>query len=252
MTPTEHHHSTRCWWNWTQARWECHSASDRETAPERPLTDVRDMIVVHTALLREFRLAPAAVEKVPPGDLRRARIVDEHIGFVCDLLHHHHTGEDELLWPKLRDRVPDAAQSVLDAVESQHGAIEGALDDVTAARSAWVATPGTSTGGTLSAALRRLHSLLTEHLDLEERAVLPLAASHVTTPEWRELGEVAVAAMPKAKAPLTFGMFAYEGDPAVLKDMLSVAPPVPRMLLPHLAPRVYGRRAKLVHGTRTP
>ncbi len=52
--------------------------------------------------------------------------------------------------------------------------------------------------------------------------------------------------------PLAFGMFAYERDPAVLRDMLRTAPALPRFLLPRIAPRVFTRRAVQVHGTPRP
>ena len=58
--------------------------------------------------------------------------------------------------------------------------------------------------------------------------------------------------MPKPVLVLAFGMFAYEGDPDVLRAMLSSAPAVPRFVVPRIAPRVYARRARGVHGTRTP
>lgn len=216
------------------------------------LIDVRDMIVVHTALMREVRLAPRAVERVPPGDGKRAALVDNHIGFVCNLLHHHHAGEDELLWPKLRARVDGNAASLIDEVEAQHQELDIVLQRVDTARRDWTAEPDVERRTSLVAHLTTLHVLLSEHLDLEERTMLPLAASVLTEAEWHAIGEAGVAVMPKAVLPLAFGMFAYEGDPAVLRDMLRTAPLVPRLVLPRISPRVYARRALRVHGTARP
>ena len=254
MIPETNHtdHTTRCWWNPEEAHWVCPTGREESSSVEPDsLVDVRDMIVVHTALLREFRLAPAAVERVAAGGVRSAA-VDRHLGFVCDLLHHHHRGEDELLWPLLRERVPVAARKLLDEVESQHVAIDSVLQTVTAARSEWVANPNVDSQGSLVAALEGLYTLLKDHLDLEESAVLPLAASVLTDAEWRRIGDAAAAALPKAALVLAFGMFAYEGDPVVLRDMLHSAPAVPRFFVPRIAPHVYGRRARRVHGTKTP
>ncbi len=218
---------------------------------DAPLVDVRDMIVVHTALLREFRLAPSAVTRVEAGAVRRAAVVDRHLGFVCDLLHHHHAGEDALLWPKVRERVLAATQ-IIDDIETQHARISTAMESVTTARAHWVQDPDTENRAALAAALRSLYDQLKEHLDLEERAVLPLAAVALTDAEWHAVGEAAVASTPKAALPLVFGMFAYEGDPAVLRGMLMAAPALPRLLLPRIAPRVFARRATQVHGTARP
>jgi hemerythrin-like domain-containing protein len=255
MSPADlvHDHTDRCWWNPDQASWVCPDGqhSDAE-APDRPLVDVRDMLVVHTAMLREFRLAPAAVAHVPLDARRRVAAVDRHLGFLCDLLHHHHAGEDALLWPPLRDRLPTAARSPIDVVEAQHDAIDRSLRDVTSARREWTRRRDTESRDALVHDLQTLHGLLAEHLDAEERLLLPLAAAFLTDAEWHAIGEAAVAAMPKSTLPLAFGMFAYEADPEVLREMLATAPPVPRALLPRIAPRVYARRAVRVHGTAHP
>lgn len=248
MTSTSeqtHTHTNRCWWHPEQARWVCPGA-------EKPLVDVRDMIVVHTAMLREFRLAPAAVRRVAPGATKRAAAVEGHLAFVCEMLHHHHQGEDELLWPLLRDRVPATAAALIDEVESQHLGIDAALTGVAAARERWVRQPDEAAGEALATALEALYGLLKTHLELEETAVLPLAASVLSEAEWGAIGAAAAAAMPKPALVLAIGMFAYEGDPEVLRAMLSHAPAVPRFLVPRIGPRVYARRARQVHGTARP
>jgi hypothetical protein len=219
---------------------------------DRPLVDVRDMIVVHTAMLREFRLAPAAVARVAFGDRKQAGLVDGHLGLLCDMLHHHHVGEDELLWPPLRERLPANTVARLDVAEEQHTALDAALDRVARAREEWVVRIDGQTRDRLADSLKTVHTLLAEHLDAEERMLLPLAAAYLTEAEWRAVGEAGAASVPKSKLLLVFGMFAYEGDPGVLADMLSAAPPPVRFLVPRLAPRAYARCAARVHGTRRP
>jgi hemerythrin-like domain-containing protein len=220
--------------------------------PERPLVDVRDMIVVHTAILREFRLAPSAVRRVEAGAAKRAAVIDRHLGFLRDLIHHHHVGEDALLWPKMRERIPAPAVKFLDEVEAQHVGIDAALQGVTTARAQWTADPSAANRDVLVADLERLYQLLKQHLDLEESAVLPLAATVLTEAEWHAVGEAAVAAMSKPALALAFGMFAHEGEPTVLRDMLASAPALPRILLPRLAPRIYARRARQIHQSSRP
>ena len=210
------------------------------------------MLVVHTAMLREFRLAPSAVARVRAGDSRQAAVVDRHIGFVSDLLHHHHTGEAAHLWPPLRERLPDDALPLLEQAEAQHAALDDCIEAVAANRRAWTADPDRATRDRLVNSLRRLHVLLVEHLDAEERTLLPFAAALLTKPEWDAIGAAAVAALPKPAMPLVFGMFAYEGDPEVLATMLHNAPAPARLLVPRIAPRVYARRAAQVYGTARP
>ncbi|GAB2480841.1 hemerythrin domain-containing protein [Jatrophihabitans fulvus] len=244
-----HTHTTACWWHPLEAHWVCPTPATR--LPEQPLVDVRDMVVVHTALLREFRLAPAAVRRVPAGDRALAGRVVAHLRFVGDLLHHHHEGEDELLWPLLRERVPAPELALADA-EAQHAAIDAALDEVTRRREAWAVHADAATAESLIEALDHLFALVREHLDHEEEQLLPLAAAMLSPAEWAAIGERAAAAIPKPALALAFGMFAYEGDPAVVRQMLGEAPPPVRVLLPRLAPRLYARRARRVYGTPTP
>jgi hemerythrin-like domain-containing protein len=214
--------------------------------------DVRDMIVVHTALLREFRLLPTAVARVTAGDTSSAAAVDRHLDLLCNLLHHHHEGEDALLWPLLRERVPVTAQALLDVAESQHAGLEAALTCVAAARTSWRDQPGEAHRDRLVAALDQLHAQLKAHLDAEESTVLPLAASLLTDAEWAAIGAAGAAGVPRPALPLVIGMFAYEGDPAVLRNMLATAPALVRRIVPRLAPRAYAHRARIVHGTRRP
>jgi hypothetical protein len=82
--------------------------------------------------------------------------------------------------------------------------------------------------------------------------MLPLAAAHLTVSEWQELERDGFRALPKSEAPVFAGMIMYEGDPEVLAAMIGRTPPVPRFLLPRLAPRAYAHRARRIHGTPTP
>lgn len=221
-------------------------------APTAPTVDVRDMLVVHTALLREFRLAPAAVRRVGDDDPRQRDRVDTHLDLLCSLMHHHHEGEDELLWPLLRERLDGDDAAMLDVVEAQHAGIDAALSRVNDARSAWREAIDATTSRRLASALEDLFGALRDHLEVEERSVLPLAAVHLDPAEWHAVGEAGAASVPKPSMPLVIGMFAYEADPAVLRDMLRAAPAPVRILVPRIGPRIYARRALAVHGTRTP
>ncbi|RLV48592.1 hemerythrin domain-containing protein [Nocardioides mangrovicus] len=245
LDPQAHHHTRRCWYDHREARWNC---SPQQQTP----IDVRDMIVVHTMLLREFRLVRDAVAQVGDGDARRAEVVDRHLGLLCDLLHHHHAGEDELLWPVLRPRLTARQARLLDVAEAQHAALDAVLGRVRTGREQWVDEAAAAPRRELVEALEHLHALLAEHLRTEEEQLLPLAALQLTQAEWDAVGEAGAASVPKAVLPLVFGMFAYEGDPAVLSAMLASAPAVPRYVVPRIAPTVYARRARQVYGTATP
>jgi hypothetical protein len=206
-----------------------------------------------TALLREFRLATQSVARVPAAADRSARRVSAHLELLCDLLHHHHhAGEDQLLWPPLRALLTADGQARLDEAEAQHTHIDAALRQVNTARLRWTDINDQGSREELITSLHHLHDLLVEHLDTEERDLLPLAAANLTPGQWAAVGEAGAASVPKSKMLLVFGMFAYEGDPHVLTTMLRSAPPPVRAIVPLLAPRVYARYAKRIHGTPRP
>ncbi|MFD3452057.1 hypothetical protein ACFWVC_07725 [Streptomyces sp. NPDC058691] len=107
-------------------------------------------------------------------------------------------------------------------------------------------------GEPLAEAVDRLLDRLLEHMAMEEKEILPLAAEFITAAEWARLGEHGIAKSPKKDLPLSFGMMMYEGDPEVIKEVLGHAPLVPRLIMPILAPRLYASHAKRVYGTPTP
>jgi hemerythrin-like domain-containing protein len=217
--------------------------------------DTRDMIVVHTAMLRELRLAPAAVRRAAARSSARPRArTAGHLRFLLDLLEHHHAGEDKLLLPLLRDRVPAGSAAAVDTGEEQHARIETAIAGTRAGIDRWAGDRGgtPALAEELAAELTALHAVVELHLRAEERDILPLAATYLSTAEWAAIGEAGAAATPKRALPAVFGMFMYEGDPSVLRSMLAPAPAPARVLVPLIAPRAYARLSRRVHGTPRP
>lgn len=86
------------------------------TPTGQPL-DTSVMPTLHTFFRRETRLAGGLLRGVAAGDVRRARIVAEHLDFVTRHLHHHHGIEDRLLWPILLERVPEELAPLVHLME---------------------------------------------------------------------------------------------------------------------------------------
>ena len=97
-----------------------------------PYTDTRDMYKVHAMFWREFALLPALVRSVAAEDQERAEIVADHIRLVSLLLHHHHSGEDAVLWPLLLTRAPREFDPVVHLAKEQHQTIEDVLTETSA------------------------------------------------------------------------------------------------------------------------
>jgi hemerythrin-like domain-containing protein len=214
--------------------------------------DTRDMLAIHSCFRREYGLAPELVRSVRPGDVERARVVADHLRLTGDFLHHHHTGEDKLLWPRLRDRVAAEMAPTVELMERQHEGIHAATEQIDAALARWREGAAETDRDQLADALEVLHARLTEHLAAEEQNLLPLAAANLTPGEWAQLGEEGMAGLPKKELPMVFGSIMYDADPATIKGMLAHAPLVPRLMLPFLAPRAYAKYARRVYGGTMP
>jgi hemerythrin-like domain-containing protein len=155
-----------------------------EVTTQRPWT--QEMVIVHRAVRREFRLLAENIPHVAAGDTRRASRMAAHADFMLDILHHHHTGEDELLWPLLRQRcAPDV--DLIDRMETQHLALVAVVDQIVPALAAWRAAPATESAAVLAGLFAQLNTGLAEHMDDEEANILPLCEQYLSVAEWGQL-----------------------------------------------------------------
>jgi hemerythrin-like domain-containing protein len=218
----------------------------------QPLTDTRVMPVVHTMFRRELRLAGGLLRGVPDGATARAAVVADHLDLVSEVLHHHHTAEDELLWPLLLERVPDELAPIVHLMESQHGGSSSCSTSCGPLQAQWRRTAGATERDRMAELHDELYVALAEHLDAEEQRLLPIAARTVTQAEWERMGEAARAGTPKGKQFVVFGMIAYDGGPDGVALMMQGAPAPVRWLVPRLGARAYRRHALAVYGTASP
>lgn len=216
------------------------------------LTDVSIMPTIHSALRREFRLAPELVGAVADRDRRRVEVVAGHLDLIGRELHKHHTLEDRFLWPVLLERVSEQLAPVVELMAAQHAVVDDLLGHLGDAVSAWRRTASAADRDLVADLLAQLHPRLVEHLDAEEAQLLPIAARTVTQDEWDRMGVVARAETPKGEEMLTLGMIAHDGDPVAVARMLATAPPPVRFVLLRAARRAYRRHALRVHGTARP
>ena len=154
---------------------------------EHPI-EVRDMAIVHRLFRQAYDEAARLVRAGPTPSPGRVTFLADHIDLVLGGLHSHHQEEDELLYPKLIERVPEQAP-MTEQVEHEHQVIATALDAASAACATWRQRPSVETGEALAAALDHLNEVVQPHLDDEEQKVVPLAAVTLTQQEWDEMGK---------------------------------------------------------------
>ena len=144
MTPTRHPHSGAA------QLWESRGFQGRAPAvtlspwpatqhsESTQLINVQDMVVVHRLFRRELIDLARLIRSVAPGDVERAAVIAGHARLVLAGLNLHHSGEDELLWPKLFERAAPSADLV-ERMQAQHAAIHQWLEQSTRLLTRWEA-----------------------------------------------------------------------------------------------------------------
>ncbi|HYS39880.1 MAG TPA: hemerythrin domain-containing protein [Pseudonocardiaceae bacterium] len=222
------------------------------TTVSGPLADARDMFAAHTMFRREFGLMPSLVRAVTAGDRQRATLVADHIALVSGVLDHHHSGEDEHIWPRLREHCPGDCAALVDVMEEQHHAVHDGLRQVTQAREAWRDSASSDTRDALAGAIERLLPVMNEHLALEEERVVPLIEKYLLNADYARVAQEQGADVPPDKLPTVFGMFMYEADPATIDMVVAEMPAEARPVIKNLAPQAYAAYSKELHGTDMP
>ncbi|WP_037177232.1 hemerythrin domain-containing protein [Rhodococcus sp. UNC363MFTsu5.1] len=145
--------------------------------------DLLGMRLAHRVMRRDAaRLARVADELVadPSGfDARRRGALAAYLDLFLASIHHHHTVEDEALWPLI---VASAGPHTdLTELTDDHRALDPLLDEI---RGHAHAGPDHAAAVGLAASLRQLRDLLDEHIEDEERTVFPLVTGFVPADAW--------------------------------------------------------------------
>lgn len=223
------------------------------TAPSgaQKLCDTSDMVIVHRMFRRECALLPKLVVTVADGDLARARAVAGHAREVLDMLHHHHVGEDELLWPRLSARTRLHAD-LLARMDSQHHGLAVLLERAATSLTAWQNAPAAPAGTALAALLRQLSAGLNEHFDEEEAAVLPIVERVITAAEYREVGRRGLVSIPLTRRLVVLGYLLEGVTGQERSDFLAAIPAPARLAYRLIGARQHRREAARLRGQLRP
>ena len=202
--------------------------------------DLTIMLAAHQALRRDLTgLARAAAGADRPGPAQREAVQHGWQVFQRQL-HIHHTAEDELVWPALRERLAasDAAQSVLDAMEAEHQQIDPLLAAVNQAMA-----DGEPDHGRLGDRVDVLTMALHGHLAHEERDALPLIGTALTAAEWRGVGR-RIGLHNLRRAPEMFAWMLDGAPPEQAGAAAGQLPPPARVLYRAVWRPRFARRAR--------
>jgi hemerythrin-like domain-containing protein len=213
--------------------------------------DTRDMAAVHTMFRREFGSMPELVLGVAAGDAERTAVVADHVLFVSRMLELHHAGEDEYIWPLLREHGGAEIELLMDVMECQHEDIHKARLLVDDAVRTWRASASAEDRESLVEAVQALVPRLEDHLALEEERVLPLIERHLSEAEYARLGEEGAVHTPTELLPTTVGMVIHGSAPEVVEAIVKVMPAEARPVTKEIATAAYAAYAEKVYGTGT-
>ncbi|WP_343953111.1 hemerythrin domain-containing protein, partial [Tsukamurella spumae] len=215
------------------------------TTENRPQTE--EMVIVHTVFRTHLAALPGLVSAVPDGDRSRAADLVDWLTELLTGLHHHHVGEDELMWPLLASRAPQDRSLVL-RMEEQHSRIADLVTGCHREGAAFRESGGRTEGRTLAATLRDLNESLAEHLSDEERYVLPIVREVMSADEWRALADRGNASIPKERR-LVFLGFMLQSATREQRDLLMAQLPLPaRVLWRLVGRRDFARAYRQIYG----
>ena len=158
------------------------------------------LLLAHRAMLRDLdrlgELTARLAGRRTVLDRRRAAAIAGYLDDLCDSIHHHHSAEDDVLWPVLERSA--GAHVDLTELTDDHAVLEPKLGRVRAGAAAL------RTGGQVSAALAAdladLRDTLHEHIGDEERTIVPLIKRYVSDADWNAVE----AAIRKRGAKMSF------------------------------------------------
>jgi len=208
--------------------------------------------MIHRMFRREFVLAVDVVRRVDCCDTSRARIVAAHLRFIGGALHHHHTGEDELVWPLLEERARTQVSEHVLSVVDQHRQVDVAHAEVDGELTEWSRRATAESRDRLASALERLAVSIIDHMDYEEEYVVPVMEEHIGITEWNEIVAGMTGGLDPGELLLMLGMTMYEGDSDIIDNTIANMPPEVRVGIRGTAALAYADYAQLIHGNATP
>ncbi|MFC8043384.1 hemerythrin domain-containing protein [Nocardia sp. NPDC057353] len=143
------------------------------------------LLLAHRAMLRDLDRCAALAARLAgtPLERRRATAVAAYLTDFCDSIHHHHSAEDEVLWPVLERAA--GAHVDLTELSDDHAELDPKLDRIRAGAAALRETRTVT--AELAADLADLRDTVRGHVTDEERTIVPLIRRYVSDEEWNRV-----------------------------------------------------------------
>lgn len=160
-------------------------------APEGPL-DMQMMYLIHHAFRRDLDAFAGAVRGTPVDDRRTWRLLAERWELFAEVLHWHHTAEDDLIWPVLVAVGSAEDVVVLEAMEAEHDEIDPLLASCSAGFRRLAQRGDEDARAALAVRVSAARESLRRHLGHEESSAIAILQRLVDPERWaaieREIG----------------------------------------------------------------
>ncbi|WP_433622356.1 hemerythrin domain-containing protein [Nocardia sp. CA-120079] len=168
--------------------------SNPDTAVATRVTpDVTGMRIAHRGMIADTRRFAQITAQIAAGSAcphRRVAAITEYLNLLCDSIHHHHTIEDDVLWPVL---IASAGPDVdVRELEDDHIHVDELLSTLRTRAAAFaVASDKQAAAAELAETLETAHALLSEHIADEEKVVFPIIDEYVSLEDWARVEKAA-------------------------------------------------------------
>ena len=207
--------------------------------------DTTDFTAIHTCLRRGGRALAIAVRTLDVSDRRRVEALQKYwVGFTGEVLAHHRI-EDEIFYPALVQRVPEAAD-YLGRIDEEHLLLDELMEEGDAAMTGLV--EGTAPDGA-AFVLSHLDRTMRDHLDYEEAELIHLFTRNFDDDEYQALVKQAGKSLGLGKQALFTVPFVGSWVDDEQREQLLGNAPLPFRLVYWTTRRSHGRLADLALGS---
>ena len=216
MTSTQH--------TTDRATWPAQVRLPGQTAAHPGPVDMTMMYVMHHAFRRDLAVLSAAASVTPATDRRAWGALADRWALFAEALHHHHTGEDRGLWPRLLAVATPEEAEVLEAMEAEHEGIDPMLTACAAGFTRLREHADDDARAALAVRLAAARAQLGEHLRHEETEAIAIIQRRLSDADWHEIEENSFKHDIPVRTLLRLVPWVAEGVPADVREVVFSAP----------------------------
>jgi hemerythrin-like domain-containing protein len=162
-------------------------------APEGPI-DMQMMYVMHHAFRRDLDAFAIAVKQTPVAERRTWRLLADRWDLFAEVLHGHHSVEDDGVWPAVRAAGAPEDLATMAAMEAEHEEIDPLLESCAAGFRRLGERADEDARAALAVRVHAARESLRRHLAHEEAEAIAIIQRVLTPTDWARIEQAHAAA----------------------------------------------------------